>query len=301
MKLLTLLFFFAFLLPIQAPPQKRFTKVDLAKLRWIEGTWRGTGDVDKPFFERYTLEETALVTVSYTDETLSKVEDFTRFELKDGVLGNGGEESRWAASAIDDTSVTFVPVTRARNSFRFQRESDHSWQAVLTWPATDTAPARQKIYRMEPWPQKRAAVPAQPDQSPPEQAASAADDVVVPIIDETGYKGFCSTRLEPGPVVDEETFEKAKADQCFSFMKKLAVDFSKQSLIAFHVQTDCRGSGGIRIMRNDRLKKYTLWVTKYYGGCRAAGSYQGWVVIEKLRPDYAITSIERSVDGLGPR
>ena len=31
----------------------KFTTADLQKLRWIEGTWRGTGDVDKPFFERY--------------------------------------------------------------------------------------------------------------------------------------------------------------------------------------------------------------------------------------------------------
>jgi hypothetical protein len=44
----------------QATPSNKFTAADVAKLKWIEGTWRGM-DGDKPFYERYKLEETALV------------------------------------------------------------------------------------------------------------------------------------------------------------------------------------------------------------------------------------------------
>lgn len=44
----------------QATPSNKFTAADIAKLKWIEGTWRGM-DGDKPFYERYKLEETALV------------------------------------------------------------------------------------------------------------------------------------------------------------------------------------------------------------------------------------------------
>ena len=42
----------------QATPSNKFTAADVAKLKWIEGTWRGM-DGDKPFYERYKLEETA--------------------------------------------------------------------------------------------------------------------------------------------------------------------------------------------------------------------------------------------------
>ena len=35
-----------------ATPRNNFTTADVAKLKWIEGTWRGM-DGDKPFFERY--------------------------------------------------------------------------------------------------------------------------------------------------------------------------------------------------------------------------------------------------------
>jgi hypothetical protein len=158
----------------QSPPTKRFTPADLAKLRWIEGSWRGTGDVEKPFFERYHFEnESTLVTESFADESFSKITEVTRFELKNGVFGNGGEGARWAATAIDETSVTFEPVAKANNSFRFQRESKDSWKAILTEPARGNTPAKQINYHMERWPKRSVEVDpfAKPPKSnqPPEQ------------------------------------------------------------------------------------------------------------------------------------
>jgi hypothetical protein len=131
----------------------RINAAELSKLRWIEGAWRGTGDVEKPFYERYRFEnDSTLAVESFTDETLSKSDDVTRFELKDGQFGNGGEGSRWAASELTDNSITFVPVRSARNSFRWQKESDGTWTAVLDWPAADSKPARRRVYKMERWP-----------------------------------------------------------------------------------------------------------------------------------------------------
>jgi len=137
----------------QTPPPGKFSVADLQKLKWIEGTWRGTGDVESPFFERYRFEnETTLAVDSFTDETLTKVEDTTRFALKDGQFGNGGEGSRWVATTIDYLGVTFVPFVKARNTFRWQHESDNLWTAILQWPASDGKPARQRFYKMERWP-----------------------------------------------------------------------------------------------------------------------------------------------------
>ena len=133
-----------------APQPQRISADDLKKLRWIEGAWRGTGDVDKPFFERYRFEsETTLAVESFTDETLGKTDDVTRFELRDGVFGNRGDGARWAATELDDNSVTFSPVAKARNTFRWQRESADVWKAVLDYPASEGKPARQRVYRME--------------------------------------------------------------------------------------------------------------------------------------------------------
>ncbi|MEP6741722.1 MAG: hypothetical protein ABJB61_04420 [bacterium] len=58
----------------------------------------------------------------------------------------------WAAVVIDDQGITFEPVVKAKNSFRWQRESTNLWKAILTWPATDIKPLRQRVYTMERWP-----------------------------------------------------------------------------------------------------------------------------------------------------
>jgi hypothetical protein len=135
----------------QKPTPATITAADLARLRWIEGSWRGTGDIEKPFYERYRFEnDTTLMMEELADETMSKVNDTTRYELKDGHFSNG----RYVATALDEKSITFEPVN-AGNSFRWERESENSWKATLWWPATKTAPAGQIVYRLERLPQAK--------------------------------------------------------------------------------------------------------------------------------------------------
>jgi hypothetical protein len=140
-------------LPTPTPSPKRITTEDLQKLRWIEGSWRGTGKDQPPFFERYRFENDSVLAVdSFEDETLKKVTDTTRFELRDGEFGGGSEGSRYVATALDDNSITFDPVLKARNSFTWRRESKNSWTAILKWPATKDKPAGERVYNMERWP-----------------------------------------------------------------------------------------------------------------------------------------------------
>ena len=129
---------------------RKFTSADIQKLRWIEGTWRGTGDVGKPFFERYRFEGDSVLAVDgFEDETLKKVTDTTRFELKDGEFGGGNEGSRWVARSIDDRSIEFGPAVKVKNSFRWEQESKDVWKATIMLPANETKPARQMVHKME--------------------------------------------------------------------------------------------------------------------------------------------------------
>ena len=134
----------------QSTPSKKFTAADVAKLKWIEGTWRGM-DGDKPFYERYTIEETAMVVQSLKpDGTVDGAPD--RFELKDGRFGKDEGDRGSVASEITADYIQFVPTVPGKsNSFRFERQSNNTWRAVLDWPAKGDKPARQKIYIMEPW------------------------------------------------------------------------------------------------------------------------------------------------------
>ena len=108
--------------PTPAPTPKNIAPADLQKLRWIEGSWRGTGVDQPPFFERYRFEsDTVLAVDSFDDEKLTKVSDTTRFELKDGEFGGGGEGSRYVAVALDDNLITFAPVfIKARERFHLE-------------------------------------------------------------------------------------------------------------------------------------------------------------------------------------
>lgn len=137
---------------LQSPVPKHITPTDLAKLRWIEGTWRGTGGDVPPFYERYKFEnDSTLVVETLTDETLKTVSDTSRFELKDGQFGNNEGAAGSVATALDDNSVTFAPTGKARNFFRFQHEAENSWKAILNWTDKNGA-AKERIYAMERWP-----------------------------------------------------------------------------------------------------------------------------------------------------
>jgi hypothetical protein len=132
----------------QGPRAKHVTPADLAKLRWIEGTWRGTGDIDRPFYERYRFEIDSVLLVETLDETLSRVTGVTRYELKDGRFGNG----RAVLTALDDRSVTFSPVVEHRQPYRWQTESKDVWKAFLTVPAGGSTPATERVYTLQRWP-----------------------------------------------------------------------------------------------------------------------------------------------------
>jgi hypothetical protein len=133
-----------------SPSPKLITTADLAKLRWIEGSWRGTGVDQPPFYERYKFEnDSTLVVETLADETLSKVSDVSRFELKDGHFGSGTADAGSVATALDDNSVTFAPLGKG-NFFRFQRESNNLWKAILNW--TEKGVAKERVYNMERFP-----------------------------------------------------------------------------------------------------------------------------------------------------
>lgn len=139
----------------QAPKPKTLTADDLQKLRWIEGSWRGTGVNQPPFFERYRFENNTTLSVDhFEDETLAKVTHTGRYELMNGEFGGGSGSQRYVATALDDNSITFAPSSAGSNSFIWKRESKDSWIAILNWPASGDKPAGERTYKMERWPKQ---------------------------------------------------------------------------------------------------------------------------------------------------
>ena len=127
------------------------TRSDLRALRWIVGTWRGTGTTVAPFYERYRFsDDSTLVTESFADSTLAVVSETTRWELRGGRLENGGEGARWVAVQLTPAGITFAPVRRARNAFTWRPgASKDEWHADIIFPAAAAGAAPRVVtYRM---------------------------------------------------------------------------------------------------------------------------------------------------------
>lgn len=134
---------------------------DLRALQWIEGTWRGSGDQQAAFYERYRLaDDSTLVVETFGDSTVTTVTETTRFRLREGKLtsapGASGEPApaapRWFASSLSPDSVRFEPLIAVHNVFVWRRgNTPDEWTAVLNWASSPTRPRRQATYTMRRW------------------------------------------------------------------------------------------------------------------------------------------------------
>jgi hypothetical protein len=124
-------------------------RAQLARLKWIEGSWRGTGDSTAAFYERYSFpDDSTMVSITFRDSALQAISDSSVYMLRDGQFGNGGTGARWVATAMDETSIHFEPIARARNNFTWKRVSADEWSAVLETPAGEGRPASSRTYTM---------------------------------------------------------------------------------------------------------------------------------------------------------
>ena len=136
--------------------------------------------------------------------------------------------------------------------------------------------------------------------------AQLLDEVKVSILKQVGSRCFIRSLKAFGPVVDEKTFLELTAEESpegvhnrCGHLKDLKVDFNTQSLMTYRVSGDCFVRGNAYVTRNDATKTYTFHVTRIYGGCRAAGSYEGWLVVDKLLPDYRVEFVVNERDASG--
>lgn len=122
------------------------------------------------------------------------------------------------------------------------------------------------------------------------QASETADEREVPIIKQLGsHPRAPKCWFNEDAVIDEEKFKKILADKECSYLENaLEVDFAKQTLIGFSIGGDCFMRTSTKVFRRDETKKYNVRIKNIWGGCRAGGWVQGWLVIEKIPADYAV-------------
>lgn len=103
-------------------------------LTWLEGMWRGTQSDTAPFFERYQFQDDSTIsTWSYADSLATQVVDSGKIRLRAGTVVSGDSARGYVLTALDSVSAHFEPQGAAVNAFSWQRTSETSWTATLTW------------------------------------------------------------------------------------------------------------------------------------------------------------------------
>lgn len=117
------------------------TLADFQSVRWIEGSWRGSGGQYPSFFEEYTfLDDSTLRRRTYADSTFTVVNDSADFVFRGGQVSQvSGSESRVMTRFSGDT-VIYRPGPGGRYGYTWVRVSDTEWQAILDPASPGGAP-----------------------------------------------------------------------------------------------------------------------------------------------------------------
>jgi hypothetical protein len=104
---------------------------------------------------------------------------------------------------------------------------------------------------------------------------------------------------EGNAVISQARFNEITRGNCSELTARLNVDFEKHTLVTYRVGGDCFVRAKSAVTRSsDAEKKFTVHLTNIWGGCRAAGSIRGWIVLDKIPAGYNVEFSETRVDDL---
>ena len=114
--------------PAQPMPAK-FATADFARLRYLEGTWRGTMPNGQSFYESFHfLDDSTALQGTHTDSTFRKKSDSSRIVFRGGaVYDSGGTVS--IAEKLDSTVIDFR--TSPTYHFTWTKTGADAWTAQL--------------------------------------------------------------------------------------------------------------------------------------------------------------------------
>src|SRR5687768_4710928 len=92
-------------------PRQDYKQADFEKLRWLEGTWQGSGGGYDAFYERYHfVNDSTIEKLSFTDATLQTVSERGTISLRAGRIADEGGRRRYEAAKVTSGVAQFVPV-----------------------------------------------------------------------------------------------------------------------------------------------------------------------------------------------
>jgi hypothetical protein len=123
------------------------TAAQFQSLRWLEGTWRGSGGGFDGFYEGYRwLDDSTIRKFDFADSTLAVISDSGDITLRGGTVRSGSAASSYVVTALDSVSVHFAPERNVSNAFEWRLTAAGAWTARLTWDSAGVP--RERVYEM---------------------------------------------------------------------------------------------------------------------------------------------------------
>jgi hypothetical protein len=130
------------------PAAGQYSVQDFARLRWLEGSWRGQLPDRSYFYERYRfLNDSTISMYGFPDSTFARATDSAMITLRGGTITDVGASAHWVATRLDSSVVEFTPVQPTSAPFSWARESANRWTATLR--SRNPAQSQTTVYRME--------------------------------------------------------------------------------------------------------------------------------------------------------
>jgi hypothetical protein len=129
-------------------PTTPFAAVDLAKLKWLEGSWAATSPDESPFYARYHVANDSTINITYyRDSSFAQPSGSGRIYLTVGRIYHTFGSGQWGATNVDSTGAYFIPQVNAHNTFAWTYQSPDAW--TLTQRTGVSGHERVTVYHLK--------------------------------------------------------------------------------------------------------------------------------------------------------
>lgn len=116
----------------RAQPRTPYGAPDLAKVKWLQGSWVGTAEGESTIYQRFKFVDDSTVSIDYyRDSAFGQPNGNGRLYLSVGRIYHSFGSNRWVATRVGDEGLYLVPQSTARASFVWTYVSPDAWTFTM--------------------------------------------------------------------------------------------------------------------------------------------------------------------------
>jgi hypothetical protein len=116
----------------RAQPRTAYGTPDLAKVKWLQGSWVGTADGESAIYQRFKFVDDSTVEINYyRDSAFGEPSGNGRLYVSVGRIYHSFGSNRWVATRVGDDGLYLVPQSTTRANFAWTYVSPDAWTFTM--------------------------------------------------------------------------------------------------------------------------------------------------------------------------